>query len=248
MKTKLYIWDKIMNKEANRVEDVSNWYLEEQLDFDKRLIRGRYETIKEYFVGANGLELGSADGQMTQFLRNDFQHLTVVDGAQELLDKIESYDNLTKICSLFEEFEPDKVYNTIILEHILEHVEDPVGILKRVKNWLAKDGVMILGVPNGDSFHRLAAVKMGLLNHKCELNSRDLAQGHRRVYTFETFANDIVKSGLQVVKMDGIFLKVLSNSQIQESWTEDMIQGFYELAKDFPQNAADIYAICTLKN
>jgi 2-polyprenyl-3-methyl-5-hydroxy-6-metoxy-1,4-benzoquinol methylase len=232
--------------EKKRVETVSNWYLQEQLNFDKRLIGFRYKTLKPYLQGAEGLELGPAEGQMTQFLVYDFERLTVVDGAPALLDYIPNYTNIIKVHSLFEDFSPDLQFNTIIMEHILEHVESPVELLQRSKQWLASDGRILLGVPNGNSIHRLAAVKMGLLHHNCELNQRDLAQGHRRVYTHETLRTDIETAGLRIVEIGGVFFKPLSNQQIQDHWTEEMIQGFYELGKDFPYNAADIYAVCEL--
>ena len=230
--------------EKKHVEQVSGWYLKEQLDFDKRLIRGRYEALKEYLMGPKGLELGSADGQMTQFLLVDFESLTIVDGAPELLEVIPEAPNLTKVHSLFEKFKPTEKFNTIVMEHILEHVENPVALIGLAKRWLAPGGRMLLGVPNGHSIHRLVAVKMGLLDNPCQLNPRDISQGHRRVYTPETFANDIKEAGLRIEKMGGVFFKPLSNQQIQDHWTEEMIRGFYELGKEFPWNAADLYAVC----
>src|SRR5688500_464573 len=141
--------------EGQRVESLSEWYLKEQLDFDKRLIRYRYQTLKPHLRGPEGLELGPAEGEMTQFLIENFSTLTVVEGSAELLSQIPDRPNLNKIHSLFEEFHPNKLFNTIIMEHILEHVDDPVGLLERVKNWLAPNGKILLGVPNGDSIHRL---------------------------------------------------------------------------------------------
>ena len=153
---------------------------------------------------------------------------------------------MVKVHALFENFEPEESFNSIILEHVLEHVEKPVELLKRVKQWLAPTGKLFLGVPNGQSFHRLVAVKMGLLDNPCQLNSRDLALGHRRIYTPETLRIDIEKSGLVVQDMGGVFFKPLSNKQIQDHWNEEMIQGFYELGKDFPEHAAEIYTECSL--
>jgi 2-polyprenyl-3-methyl-5-hydroxy-6-metoxy-1,4-benzoquinol methylase len=230
--------------EKSRVEDVSDWYLHEQLDIDKYLIRFRYETLRPHFHGAVGLELGPAEGQMTQFLISDFESLTAVDGAPKLLDKIPDYPNLIKVHALFENFNPQKKFDTIIMEHILEHVDKPVALLKRIKKWLRPEGRILLGVPNGNSIHRLAAVKMGLLKHSCELNSRDIAQGHRRVYKRETLIRDIESAGIKIMELGGVFFKPLSNRQIHDSWTKDMILGFYELGKDFQENAADIYAVC----
>ncbi len=232
--------------ELHRVKSLSDWYLQEQLDFDKRLIRYRYETIKPKLTGNRGLELGPAEGEMTNFLRHDFDTLTVVEGSSELLAKIPDYKNVIKVHALFEEFRPEKPFDSIIIEHVLEHVDDPVGLLMRVKQWLAPGGRLFLGVPNGHSIHRLAAVKMGMLDNPCELNPRDHALGHRRVYTPESFRSDIEKTGLQIVEMGGVYFKPLSNGQIQENWSEEMIQGFFELGKDFPDLAAEIYTVCRL--
>jgi len=230
--------------ELDRVELLSDWYLKEQLDFDKRLIRYRYETIRPKLVGKRGLELGPAEGEMTQFLVQDFEVLTIVEGSSDLLARIPEQANLIKVHALFENFEPEQAYDSIILEHVLEHVDNPVGLLVRVKTWLAPNGKLFLGVPNGNSIHRLVAVKMGLLDNPCQLNSRDIALGHRRVYTPKTFRTDIEKAGLSVLEMGGVYLKPLSNGQIQVNWSEEMIKGFYELGKDFPEFAAEIYAVC----
>lgn len=234
------------SEEKERVEQISDWYLKDQLDFDKRLIHFRYQSLKPYLQAPEGLELGSAEGEMTQFLLQHFARLTCVEGSAGLLANIPDAPNLVKVHALFEEFKPETQFNTIIMEHILEHIEEPVLLLKRAKQWLAPGGKILAGVPNGNSIHRLVAVKMGLLKHPCELNSRDHALGHRRVYTPETFRQDIEASGLHITEMGSIFFKPLSNQQIQDYWTEEMIQGFYELGKDFPNYGAELYAVCEL--
>lgn len=230
--------------EDHRVQGLSEWYLKEQLDFDKRLIRFRYQTLQPHLQGPNGLELGPAEGEMTQFLVHDFENLTVVEGAGELLAQIPTRANLHKVHSLFEKFQPERQFNTIIMEHILEHVDGPVALLMKVKEWLMPAGKILIGVPNANSIHRLAAVKMGLLKQPYELNPRDHALGHRRVYTQASLRVDLEGAGLHLVEMGGVFFKPLSNKQIQDNWTEEMIQGFYELGMDFPENAAEIYAVC----
>ena len=204
-----------MIEEQQRLKELEGWHIQEELNFDKRLIRFRYETIQPKLVGSRGLELGPAAGSMTKFLVNDFEELTIVEGSKSLLNEIPDYPNIQKVHSLFEKFKPRGVYDSIIMEHILEHVENPVELLKLAKSWLSPKGRLFAGVPNGNSIHRLAGVKMGLLSHQCELGDRDQSLGHRRVYTKETFY-----------------------------WTEEMITGFFEVGKDFPELAAEIYCIC----
>ncbi|MFC1516558.1 class I SAM-dependent methyltransferase [Thermodesulfobacteriota bacterium] len=233
-------------EEIEKVEKMSNWYMHDQLDFDKKLINFRYLTIKPFLKGPVGIELGPAEGIMTLLLINNFEFLTVVDASSRLLAQIPEMPNLVKIHSLFEEFETNQKFNTIIMEHILEHIEDPAKLLVKAKSWLAPDGNIVIGVPNGHSIHRLAAVKMELLNNPCELNERDISLGHRRVYTPNSLKKDIIAADLEIKKMGGVFFKPLSNQQIQEHWTEEMIDGFYELGKDFPEYAAEIFAVCQL--
>jgi 2-polyprenyl-3-methyl-5-hydroxy-6-metoxy-1,4-benzoquinol methylase len=230
--------------ERARVDKLSGWYLENQLDFDRRMIAYRYRSIKPHLRGPHGLELGPAEGVMTRMLIEDFSSLTVVDAAGELLARIPSLPHLTKVHTLFEEFKPETRFNTIVMDHILEHVAEPVALLDRARGWLAPAGRLVLGVPNGHSFHRLAGVKMGLLREPCDLNERDHTLGHRRVYTRESLVGDLQAAGLLATAWGGVFFKPLSNQQIQDTWTQAMMDGFYELGKDFPEHANELYAIC----
>jgi trans-aconitate methyltransferase len=230
--------------EQERVASLADWYLTGQLDFDKQMIRFRFETVRPYLTGDAGLELGPAEGQMTRLLLDCFTSLTVVDGSADLLAHIPDSKGLTKVQSLFEQYTPGRTFTTILMEHVLEHVDRPIELLRRARSWLAPGGRILAGVPNGLSIHRRVAVKMGMLQEPCELNPRDRALGHRRVYTPDGFRADIEAAGLRIVASGGVFFKPLSNQQIESHWTPEMIRGFYELGKDFPDVAAEIYAVC----
>jgi 2-polyprenyl-3-methyl-5-hydroxy-6-metoxy-1,4-benzoquinol methylase len=230
--------------EQSRLQDLERWYFDQQLNFDKTLIGLHYRTIQPFLRGPRGLELGTGDGIMTRLLSPDFELLTSVDGSQTLLDSIPDAPNLSKVCSLFEAYQPTEAFNSVMMIHILEHVADPVDIMRRAASWARPDGVVIAGVPNGHSFHRLAAVEMGMLSDPCQLNERDHALGHRRVYTPATFRADLEAAGLEVIELGGVFFKSLTNRQIEEWYTPQMVEGFYLLGKKFPEHAAEIYAIC----
>ncbi len=43
-----------MNKnEKKNLNEISNWYIDQQLDFDKVLINYRFEKLKKFFIGYN---------------------------------------------------------------------------------------------------------------------------------------------------------------------------------------------------
>jgi 2-polyprenyl-3-methyl-5-hydroxy-6-metoxy-1,4-benzoquinol methylase len=230
--------------DGERIVAASAWYLTEQLDFDRELIRFRYRTLRPYISGPRGLELGSAEGQMTRLIADDFDELTVVDGSRRLLDAMPTLPNVTKIVSLIEEFAPSDVYDTVIIDHVLEHVADPQAILGRARGWIAPGGRMIVGVPNAHSIHRLVGVKMGLLADPTDLNDRDRAVGHRRVYTPESFERVLRAARLRPVHLGGVFLKPLSNRQIQDGWDDALKEAFYQLGSEFPGHAAELFAVC----
>ena len=215
--------------------------------FNGKLMYYRALEIIPYLRGITVLELGCADGSMTEILVKCFKKVVAVDGSAKFCEITRNRvkaDNLEVVYSLFEDFEPNGKFDTIIMAHILEHVENSVLIINRAKNWLKNSGVILIDVPNANSIHRQAGVKMGLLKRVDDLNELDKKLGHRRVYTWETLQKDIKKAGLNIKAMGGVFLKPITNSQIKKWWSEEMMDAFYELGNEYPEMAAEIYAVC----
>lgn len=175
------------------------------------------EVMKRFIIPGSILEMGPAEGVMTDLLCDDFDDYTIVEGAQRFVDMIKAkHSNIICHCSLFETFSPKRLFDNILLGHVLEHVEDPVGILLMCKKWLSDKGRILAAVPNSESIHRLAAVEMGLLSKTDELNERDICHGHRRVYNWNSFMDDFEKAGLKVVYRGGIGL----NQFLFHRWSE----------------------------
>lgn len=237
-----------MTDETERLEKVADWFSAYE-GFNGRLVRYSFEALKPHFTGTSCLELGSADGQMTEMLLDVFDEIVSVDGsptyAREVRERLGGRDGLSVEQALFEEYETDRRFDTIVATHILEHVEDPVDVTRRALEWVAPEGRLVVAVPNALSIHRLAAVRMGLLDDPHELNERDHSLGHRRVYDPTALRGDLERAGWSVQQLGGVFLKVLTNAQIEEWFTPEMEQGFYELGEQFPENAAEIYAVCS---
>jgi 2-polyprenyl-3-methyl-5-hydroxy-6-metoxy-1,4-benzoquinol methylase len=181
---------------------------------------------------------------MTDILAGVFQDLSVVEAAPQFCEAIKSrHPRATVVNSLFEAFNPEGRYDTIVMGHVLEHVEDPTALLRRAKEWLTDDGVICAAVPNARSLHRQAAVLMGLLQHEHELNEADLHHGHRRVYDPEAFRREFRAAGLRLLHFGGFWLKPVSNAQIDASWNEAMLDAFMQLGERYPDVAAEIYVV-----
>lgn len=202
-------------------------------------------SFAPYFRPGSALEMGSADGRMTELLIERFADVSVVEGVAEYVDEVRKrFPQVTAFVSLFEEFAPGRSYDNVFAAHILEHVEDPAGILRRAISWLDSSGRIFVAVPNALSLHRLVGVKMGLLTSATDLNDGDRRIGHRRVYTPEALAADVRAAGLRIVAEGGVLLKPLSNGQIEAQWSPELIEGYYELGKEFPRHTAEIFIVC----
>lgn len=205
-----------------------------------------FEIFRRYFRGDRCLELGPAEGLMSPRLYEHFPALSLVEGAQKFADDLKvRYPRAKVHCSLFEDFSTTEEFDTIVLGHVLEHVDNPVDILSRAKQWLANDGVVLATVPNARSLHRQAAVNMGLLKEEHELNETDRHHGHRRVYDPEWFRADFRSAGLRIDAFGGYWMKPLSNAQIEAAWTPEMLRAFMELGERYPDIAAEIYVVAT---
>ena len=233
-----------MEKFKNKVQDSASFYNTSFLNFDFKLTEYKYLGIKDFFKGETAMELGPSLGQMTKFLVNDFKTLHLVEGSLDLLNQIPDQPHVIKHHAYFEEFNTPIKFDTIIMSHVLEHIENPHFVLKHVSQWLADDGVFIISVPNAKSIHRLAAVEMGLLETEFTLNSRDHEVGHYRVYDMQTLKEEVTNVGLKIGHEGGVFLKPLSNLQIEQNFNAEMIEGFYKLGKKFPLNCAEIFVVC----
>jgi len=202
--------------------------------------------FRRWWQGTSVLEMGCGDGNTTRLLLDAFDDVTVIDGSRSLADKVAAeFPGVTVACDLFERWEPGRTFDTIVLNHTIEHVHDPVEVLKHASRWLAPGGVICASVPNARSLHRQAAVIMGMLPSEDSLTPSDVRAGHRRVSSPESFRAMFVEAGLRVDHSGGYWIKPLSNAQTDEWFTDEMIDAFLALGERYPDIAAENYVIAS---
>jgi 2-polyprenyl-3-methyl-5-hydroxy-6-metoxy-1,4-benzoquinol methylase len=233
------------HSEQARIDQIAadSWYAKGASGASVRYL-GR--VFRRHFRGGRCLELGPAEGMMTPFLAEAFAELTLVEGSAQFCSELRArFPEATVTQSLFEGFHPDGLFDAIVLGHVLEHVESPIELLASVRTWLAPEGTVYAGVPNARSVHRQAAVIMRMLRSERALNETDQHHGHRRVYDPESFRADFLAAGFNIAVFGGYWLKPLSNGQIDESWSPEMLDAFMQLGERYPDIAAEIYVIAS---
>lgn len=205
-----------------------------------------YRVFRRHFVPGSCLELGPAEGLMTQHLFGDFTDLTVVDASPQFCGALrERFPTAIVVESLFEAFSPGRTFDNVVLGHVLEHVLDPVAILTSARDWVAPSGRLFAAVPNSQSIHRQMAVLMGLLETTSTLNETDARMGHRRVYSPDELERDVRTSRFHVDIQGGYWLKPVSNAQIERDWTSEMVEAAMQVGERYPAIAAEIFVVAS---
>jgi len=213
------------------------------------MIRYTFEILRRFFDGGSILELGPAEGLLSEKLCELSSNVTLVDGSEHFCKMLRNDLPQAHIeCCLFEDYEPAEKFDMIVMGHVLEHVIDPVSIIELAAKWLAPGGCIFAAVPNSRSIHRQAAVTMGLLEQEDSMSELDIRHGHRRVFNPETFRACFTMAGMTIDSFGGYWLKPVSNSQIEETWTSDMLNAFLHLGERYPDIAAENYVVARKKH
>src|SRR5580698_8110074 len=119
------------SQERTRLEEIAadSWY---SRGLNTSTVEYCAEVFSRFWKGRRCLEMGPAEGVMTPHLSRAFPELTLVEGAEAFCASLrERFPAATVTRSLFEEFIPAAPFDTIVLGHALEHVEDPVEVLRK---------------------------------------------------------------------------------------------------------------------
>ncbi|HEX9792727.1 MAG TPA: class I SAM-dependent methyltransferase [Planctomycetota bacterium] len=214
------------------------------------------------------LDFACGNGAITAMLAPHFERVVGVDAsAPHVATAASAHPGIEFVQALAEDYRAAEPFSTITLLNLLEHVVDPVDLLARVSGNLARDGVLIVNVPNALAANRRIARMMGSLADEYELSPFDLEiAGHRRYYDTAKLVADLESAGLRVRETGGIFYKMLSQAQIDwlllqphwdrgefgwgrvgaedaKDWRKAFCDACYEYGKQRPAECNLIYAV-----
>lgn len=221
--------------------------------FDFDVMHGyMINSFGPFFVNGKLLELGSFKGDFTRRLLPFFSDITCVEASSDAISiaRQKLGDDIQFVNSLFENATLPKRYENIVMTHVLEHLDDPVRVLKRVNDeWLTDDGHFFLVCPNANAPSRQIAVKMGLISHNAAVTPAEAEHGHHRTYSLDTLERDAVAAGLTVIHRSGMFFKALANFQWDRLLQTDIISkeyldGCYALGQQYPDLCSSIFLVC----
>ncbi|HEV7780586.1 MAG TPA: class I SAM-dependent methyltransferase [Chitinophagaceae bacterium] len=233
----------------NKLDEHARAYQGEiQYDFDNDILLNWYpQRILDQVKGAGSLlELGLGHGFTTTIFSKHFSRHVVLDGSGAVIANFKArYPGCAAdiVETYFEEFKSEDRFDLVVMGFILEHVDDPVRILSHFKKFLAPGGRMFISVPNAEVLNRRLGHIAGLLPDMQELSENDHVLGHQRYYTVQTLTEDVNAAGYSIVKMEGIYLKPFTTSQILSlNFDKKIINALCEVGINYPELCCGILA------
>ena len=230
-----------------KLDDVARTYAVRQ-DFDLHLARATGSIIAARVKGKSVLELGCADGVITEMLVPLAARLEIVEGAAAYARAIRAKVPATVAVhqALFEEFLPEKPFDVVIMASVLHHIVEPAILLRRIRDWLVPGGRLMITVPNMSSMHRRLGVLMGHLPEVDAPTERNRFYGQPGRFTKERLSALALQSGYDVSECFGFFLKPFSHAQMERlDPSPELVGALFELGRQFEDLACQIFLEAT---
>lgn len=207
------------------------------------------EVLDRWEGGRSALFLGLGEGGLLDLMAERFTRAVAVEASATLVAaaraRFGGVPHVSVVQELFERFEtaPGQRLDCLLGNHVLEHLEDPVSLIRRSRNWLSASGLAIFTVPNATSLHRRIGVAMGLLREVHALGAQDLKVGHRRVYDLDQLVNHVKDGGYEILESGGFNVKLVSQQQMVD-WPPDLHDAIYRVSRGCPPDlCSNVYVV-----
>jgi len=117
------------------------------------------------------LEIGTATGKFIFRAKPLFKKITGIDVSKRMAKMVKENLDIDVITEKFENYTTQEKYSCINMSHVLEHYPMPHIWLRKAKEIMEKDGILVISVPNMFSLDRLVKnliKRLGLFINKWE--------------------------------------------------------------------------------
>ncbi|MFQ5513654.1 MAG: class I SAM-dependent methyltransferase [Myxococcota bacterium] len=112
----------------------------------------RLEIVRELSPSGLWLDIGCSSGDFLEAASRVGVEVEGIDVSEEAVRRARAR-GLRARCIPVEGFEPEAPYDLVTAFDVIEHVRDPRGFVRRLRDWLAPRGHLVLTLPNVSSVY-----------------------------------------------------------------------------------------------
>jgi len=225
------------------LENIAKDY-EPKHDYDYINTNLAFKIFKNFISNKNVLEIGCADGSMTEKLVKYVSKLDVVEPCSRYCNIIQSNIlNIHKVYNCFiEEFPKNKQYDVVICASLLHHIQEPIKFLNNLKKFIKPGGVLLATVPNVKSLHRRIGVKMGLLKDEYQDSERNIMFHQFGKYDKKKFITLFKQSEFTILECFGYMIKPFPSEIMEKiSIDDDLLNAMFDIGKEFQDISSQLF-------
>jgi 2-polyprenyl-3-methyl-5-hydroxy-6-metoxy-1,4-benzoquinol methylase len=187
-------------------EYFDGWGCNLEFDYDRfepavhAQVREYLEFIKRHAHGKSLLDVGTGSGLLPHMARGEGYDVEGTDLSRHVSETLPEKAGFRIHQGALEEIAFDRNYDVVTMLHVLEHTADPLSTMKRAREILNDDGIIIVVVPNYQSLD----TRIKDLLSRFKLKGRPykhLALGHHNyVFSVKSLERLGQKAGLSVVQ------------------------------------------------
>lgn len=196
-----YYADKYYQSEAGSYR---HEYSQDELQYFEVKWRQRYEIVKQLLKRDVGklLDVGCGEGHILKFFHEAGWTVEGIDYSSAGLESINpAYGKFLSTGDIYEllnnRSKEARHYDVIWLQNVLEHVLEPVELLKFLKGLLTDDGVLVITVPNDESAYQKELYEKNYVTNEYWIAAPD----HISYFNHESLKKIVEATGWQLQRL-----------------------------------------------
>ena len=231
--------------------------LYDDLPFEETMAAIRKKTVLQFLNERKTetlLEIGCGNDSIINHY-NTFKKCIVVEPSIVFFNRLKKSETLktNDVVCVNEFFSSDlkqkadfSNVDTVLVSGLLHELPSPKQFLKDLFEIIPFHTSIHINVPNANSFHRLLALKSGLINNVEELSALQIKLKQPHTFTLYSLKQVVESAGFKITKNGSFFIKPFThlqmhNIQNNELFSKNIMQGFEKMIEYFPENGAEIF-------
>lgn len=190
----------------------------------------RFKSLKDIKFNSL-LDFGCGNGGLLKLIKEDDESKEIIgiELNEKIADYIKNVENIN-IYNNLDNIHENKNFDCIMLNHVLEHLYEPIGLLKKIKTRMHEKSILIIEVPHAEDY---------LIKMNCKAFKKfTLWSEHLILHTNKTLNLLLKKAGFSKIEIKYIQRYNIFNHM---KWLLEGKPGGHKTIKQYDSNLVNAY-------